>query len=387
MRRIAALAAILILLADAAWAGTGTITVKDSTGATQTFDVVTDGSGNFVQKSVICDQSAAAQCATVTAGNALKVDGSAVTQPVSGTVTANAGSGTMTVGGTVTANAGTNLNTSLLAVEAGGNLASVATSASTTATNTGTVAGAVSAAVMQSNTKQVNGVATLTGAGATGTGAQRVTAAQDTTTIAGSAPGTAGTPSANVVTVQGASSMTKLLVTPDSVALPANQSVNEAQIGAAAYALGQTTMSASAPVTVASDQSPVPVAQGCAGQTVANTLVKAFSNAASASNLKVVAGVSAKKIYVCGINVGPVGAAVDVVLVEGTKSSVECDTGTGGLTGGTTPQAGWIFAANGGIAYGTGAAVVTKEVTAADDMCLFFSGAVTVAGVLTYAQF
>lgn len=54
---------------------------------------------------------------TVQPGNtanstAWKVDGSAVTQPVSGTVTANAG---------------TNLNTSLLALEAGGNLASVKT--------------------------------------------------------------------------------------------------------------------------------------------------------------------------------------------------------------------------------------------------------------------
>ena len=45
--------------------------------------------------------------ATVTASSALKVDGSAVTQPVSGTVTANAGTGTFTVSGTVTANAGT----------------------------------------------------------------------------------------------------------------------------------------------------------------------------------------------------------------------------------------------------------------------------------------
>jgi len=44
--------------------------------------------------------------AGITAAGALKVDGSAVTQPVSGTVTANAGSGTFTVGGTVTANAG-----------------------------------------------------------------------------------------------------------------------------------------------------------------------------------------------------------------------------------------------------------------------------------------
>jgi hypothetical protein len=49
---------------------------------------------------------------------ALKVDGSAVTQPVSGTVTANAGTGTFTISGTVTANAGTNLNTSALATSA-----------------------------------------------------------------------------------------------------------------------------------------------------------------------------------------------------------------------------------------------------------------------------
>lgn len=81
------------------------------------------------------------------------------------------------------------------------------------------------------NVAQVNGVTVLTGAGATGTGAQRVTASQDTTTIAGSAPGTAGTASPNVVTIQGIASMTKLLVTPD-----ANSPVNVAQIN------GHTTL-------------------------------------------------------------------------------------------------------------------------------------------------
>src|SRR5271167_731115 len=82
------------------------------------------------------------------------------------------------------------------ALETGGNLA-------TTATNTGTVAGAVTSSVMQENLKQVNGITTLTGAGATGTGSQRVTVAQDVTTIAGAAPTTAGTASANVLSVQG----------------------------------------------------------------------------------------------------------------------------------------------------------------------------------------
>lgn len=46
--------------------------------------------------------SAGGNTATVTASSALKVDGSAVTQPISGTVTANAGTGTFTVSGAVT---------------------------------------------------------------------------------------------------------------------------------------------------------------------------------------------------------------------------------------------------------------------------------------------
>ena len=60
------------------------------------------------------------------------------------------------------------------------------------------------------NLAQVNAVTTSTGAGATGTGTQRVGVAQDTTTIAGAAPGTAGTPSTNVVSVQGEASMTPI---------------------------------------------------------------------------------------------------------------------------------------------------------------------------------
>jgi len=86
----ALLAALFAALSSPAFAGNGTISVKDSNGNTQTFDVVTDSSGNFLQKSVTCDQSAGAQCASVTAANALKVDGSAVTQPVSGTVSVTA---------------------------------------------------------------------------------------------------------------------------------------------------------------------------------------------------------------------------------------------------------------------------------------------------------
>lgn len=63
------------------------------------------------------------------------------------------------------------------------------------------------------NISQIGGTTVLTGAGATGAGSERTTVAQDTTTIAGSAPGTAGTPSTNVVSIQGVSGGTPQPVT------------------------------------------------------------------------------------------------------------------------------------------------------------------------------
>src|SRR5438045_6513624 len=63
-------------------------------------------------------------------------------------------------GTAVTANAGTNLNTSALALETGGNLAAIA--------------GAITSAKMQANVAQINGVTPLMGNGTTGTGSQSV---------------------------------------------------------------------------------------------------------------------------------------------------------------------------------------------------------------------
>lgn len=66
--------------------------------------------------------------------------------------------------------------------------------------------------------------------------------------------GTAGTASADVITIQGIAGMTKLLVTPDSVALPANQSVNVAQINGVTPLMGNGASGTGAPrVTIAND--------------------------------------------------------------------------------------------------------------------------------------
>jgi len=69
---------------------------------------------------------------------------------------------------------------------------------------------------------KINSSSVLTGAGATGAGSQRTTVAQDTTTIAGAAPGTAGTPSTNVVSIQGVASGTAVPVSAASLPLPSN---------------------------------------------------------------------------------------------------------------------------------------------------------------------
>lgn len=56
-------------------------------GSGTTFGSVVVGGVNYAQQ-LICDLTTPSQCASVSAGGAVKVDGSAVTQPVSGTVTA-----------------------------------------------------------------------------------------------------------------------------------------------------------------------------------------------------------------------------------------------------------------------------------------------------------
>ena len=70
--------------------------------------------------------------------------------------------------------------------------------------------------------------------------------------------GTAGSASTDVLTIQGIASMTKLLVTPDSVALPANQSVNVAQINGVTPLMGAGNTGTGSPrVTIATDQAAV----------------------------------------------------------------------------------------------------------------------------------
>lgn len=186
--------------------------------------------------------------------------------------------------------------------------------------------------------KAINGVALLAGAGATGTGAQRVTTAQDTTTIAGSAPGPAGTPSAQVVTVQGISSMTKLLVTPDSVALPANQSVNVAQVngvttstgsgavgtGSQRVAVGQdtATIAGAAPGTVASPSANVLATSDLTGSNYENkaNFVSGSASVNNTTQTTIIAAPGSNKLYITDVQCFNSGATTSTITLNDGSS-------------------------------------------------------------------
>lgn len=116
---------------------------------------------------------------------ALKVDGSGVTQPVSGTFW----QATQPVSGTVTANAGTNLNTSALALETGGNLAAINTvfGAKTDAKSTATDATSVSAMQVLKEISAMEQAPASRPVTNAGTFATQATLAAETTKVIGTA--------------------------------------------------------------------------------------------------------------------------------------------------------------------------------------------------------
>lgn len=203
----------------------------------------------------------------------------------------------------------------------------------------------------------VNSATALAGAGAVGTGSARVAVGQDTTTIAGSAPGTAGTPSANVLTVQGATSMTKLLVTPDSVALPANQSVNIAQIAGTTTPVGSGVQATAMRTTLATD-SPGLITLG--GATPANSVpvVPAgytYSHISTATTTTVKSG--AGVLHTITVNgLGTVASSTTVYDNTAASGTVIAIINT--LAG----QTSYIY----DIAFGTGLTLVTTGTVAPD---------------------
>ena len=146
---------------------------------------------------------------TVTTGGLTDTELRATPVPVSGTVTITDGAGAL--------NVIIDSGTTVVTQPTGTNLHAVIDSGSTTAV-TGNVT------VVQPTGTNLHAVLDATST----TAVTQATATNLNAAVVGT--GTAGSPAGNILTVQGVASMTKILVTPDSVALPANQSVNVAQV-------------------------------------------------------------------------------------------------------------------------------------------------------------
>lgn len=373
-----------LLASQSAFAAcTNTVTVKDGAGVSQTFCRGTDGT-NMISSVNILD-SAGTNFAAVTAANALKIDGSAVTQPVSGTITANQG-------GTWTVQPGNTANTTAWLVTGTGGVFPATQSGAWTTRGVGNAGGILDFAG-QNAAQPANSL--LTGCEFNTT---------PTTIVSGNASPIQCTSAARLI-VDGSQ-----VTQPVSGTVTANQGGNWTTriVGNAGATLDSTVAAGAAPtngVAILGQYNttvPTPTAaqtvalqtnqngyllaeQGCAGQSVANTNVTPFS-LASTTSLKLVSKVAAKKVYICAIDLVS-ATAQNVALIEGTLTTTNCDTSTAGLAGGTTAATGWNLAANGGLTKGNGQGVVYKSATANLDVCLLSSSTGQISGAITWAQF
>lgn len=357
-------------------------------------------SANRMQLTQIGDGAGNERRANVTAGNALVVDGSTVTQPVSGTVTVTQGTAanlkvdlsgtaanataikvdgsavTQPISGSVTANAGTNLNTSALALDAtltgrlpaGGSPADNESNTNTSLSRIGTFpfvfdgtawdrwTGAVTiqsnAAV---NVAQINGVAPLMGAGNTGTGSPRVTISTDQAALVG-----LGVYTEDVAETAGGNLVMSGSVRRDTAASSANASGDNATLNTDANGLLWTR-----------------TFDPCSGG--AKTYVP-FS-ISTATTTQLVAASASNKVYICSINLGT-AAANNVALVEDDTSA--CASPTAGMAGGTTAATGWNLAANGGLTMGNGNGAVMATAAANRYVCFITSAATQLSGSIGY---
>jgi hypothetical protein len=191
------------------------------------------------------------------------------------------------------------------------------------------------------NVNQINGVTPLMGNGTTGTGSPRVTIASDNTAFAVNA--------------------------------------NMANVGGAAVSLGSKASSASIPVVMASDQT---AADPCMFQAKTNVPISTATG-----TVALVAGVSAKKVYVCSLSLVTT-TAVSVSLSEGSGATcgTSAQAGVIGVSTAGTAANGLPLAANGGLTLGNGGGTIAATATAANYLCLFQSGTAQIAGNITYVQ-
>lgn len=92
-----------------------------------------------------------------------------------------------------------------------------------------------------------------------------------------------------------------------------------------------------------------------------------------------ITGVSGRQVRICAFTLMTT-LANNVAWVEGTGAT--CGTGTAAMAGSTTIS--YPFAANGGIAQGSGIGQILTTATTGDSVCLVSSAATSLTGFISY---
>jgi hypothetical protein len=306
------------------------------------------------------------------------------------------GSTTQPISGTITANAGTNLNTSLLALETGGNLASILGRFPATA-----------ALADNLGNPTVTGIgANLLGWDSSNAVWRRVQVDTGTGTIKVD-PGTVAVTGTFFQATQPVSCANAATCPVNASQVGGPWTQNVTQFGSSNIVTGTGTGGSGIPrVTVSNDSNVLATESGTwtmqPGNTAnttawltyngdpcqnpANTLTTDTLSFASSTVQKLITKTSAKKNYLCAIYVQAQGTAETWSILEGTKVTNECDTSTAALSGSTTAANGNASGANGGVSWGNGNASVIRGKTANNDLCIATSGANRVTVTYTWTQ-
>ena len=250
IRLLVALFWSLILVGQPALAAQVQVTGKDAAGTTRNFTVTTntDITGNLVPNQVICDPITPSQCLAVSAAGAAKVDGSAVTQPITAAALPLP-AGAATAAGVATVN--TTLGSPF---QAGGSIGNT-TFAATQGTSPWVVSNSGTFATQSAITAA---------SGALASGSLAAGSMVDFLTVRGTkAPGTAAANSALIGGVYTAAGVT--LTDGQQAALQFTTAGSAHMTVDNTNANGQTTMMNSSPVVIASNQSSIPVTVASGG--------------------------------------------------------------------------------------------------------------------------
>lgn len=114
------------------------------------------------------------------------------------------------------------------------------------------------------------------------------------------------------------------------------------------------------------------------------TVCDSFANVdiVTAATTLIVTGVSGRHVRICSYSLFS-SLAENVAIISGTGAT--CGTGTTSMNGGATSAEGWNFAANQGIAQGSGLGEINRTNATGDSVCFITSSTSQLSGRIGYA--